>query len=275
MQQRAALLLIEDDEAQAALVTEHLRLGSEEPTFEVDVCTTLEEAVAAARRDQHDACLLDLGLPDSEGLDAVVALRTAAPRLPIVVLTGRDETLALRALRVGAQDYLSKDHIEPTSLVRSIRYAMERHSILERLDARVRARRDAHEELLLDALAPQRTTIDLDTGDHGPLRERRPVLFEALVEQCAGLLTTASELVLDRPLETLEALTSRLVELEADSHDALDLYRSARTRVLAEEDIGDPLEWGEGSRAVLVELLAHLANAYRASLLRVEVEHTM
>lgn len=77
-----------------------------------------------------DAILLDLSLPDSHGLSTITAILEAAPEVPIVVLTDRDdESLALQALQAGAQDYLLKGQMPSHLLIRALRYAIERHQL--------------------------------------------------------------------------------------------------------------------------------------------------
>jgi putative two-component system response regulator len=74
-----------------------------------------------------DVILLDLGLPDSRGLDTFLRLHRQVPQIPIVVLTGLDDkNLAIKAVRHGAQDYLVKDKMNVDSLVRAIRFSIER-----------------------------------------------------------------------------------------------------------------------------------------------------
>lgn len=81
-----------------------------------------------------DVVLLDLHLPDSDGLDTYFALRQLKPELPYIILSDEDdEDEALQLVQEGAQDYLIKSHLSPTLLARSIRYAIERKSILEQL----------------------------------------------------------------------------------------------------------------------------------------------
>ena len=81
-----------------------------------------------------DIILLDLGLPDAQGLEAVRRAHAAAPRVPLVVLTGMDdESLAAQALQEGAQDYLIKGQIETRGLLRALRYAIERKIMEEAL----------------------------------------------------------------------------------------------------------------------------------------------
>ena len=77
-----------------------------------------------------DIVLLDLGLPDAQGLEAVRRARAVAPGVPLVVLSGiDDERMAIEALHDGAQDYLVKGQIDARSLLRSLRYAIERKSL--------------------------------------------------------------------------------------------------------------------------------------------------
>jgi len=130
------LLLVEDSPAEALLVRHMLRQSSLRDTVQL---VTVERVGAAVTRLLHEpipACtILDLGLPDAEGLEALSAIRTASTDVPIVVLTGRDdEALGLEALRQGAQDYLVKGHVDGLTLGKGIRYAIERM----RLEAELR-----------------------------------------------------------------------------------------------------------------------------------------
>ena len=97
------------------------------------IAQTMSEAVAMLSKHPVDIILLDLGLPDAEGLAAIRRARAAAPTVPLVVLTGMDdEALAAQSLQEGAQDYLIKGQIETRGLLRALRYATERKR-LERL----------------------------------------------------------------------------------------------------------------------------------------------
>lgn len=117
------VLLVEDDDGDALLV-EELVIDSEEAIV-LRRARTLAEAVASARIAQ--CALVDLGLPDASGLEAVAVLREAAPDLAVVVLTGLgDRQRGLEAVAAGAQDYLVKGEVDGPSLARAIRYAVER-----------------------------------------------------------------------------------------------------------------------------------------------------
>src|SRR6185503_8211281 len=120
------LLLVEDNPGDARLIRELLKeVGL--PGYQVTQAGHLSQALEAVAGQTFDIILTDLTLPDSRGLEAFRALRTAAPTTAVVVLSGvDDETLAVGAVREGAQDYLDKGRLEPHVLGRAIRYAIER-----------------------------------------------------------------------------------------------------------------------------------------------------
>jgi two-component system sensor histidine kinase TtrS len=92
----------------------------------------LKEALIRLDEEQFDVVMLDLGLPDSEGLETLQRLRKKAPQMPIVILTGlNDELLQAQALHQGAQDYLVKGEPIETMVARAIRYAIERKAAEE------------------------------------------------------------------------------------------------------------------------------------------------
>src|SRR5690242_12716937 len=123
------LLLVEDDDGDAFLVTELLALGS--PGVEVARVTTLAEAERHLRtRLLPDVVVLDLGLPDAEGVGIVPRIVTAAPAAAVLVLTGlSDEDRGAAAVANGAQDYLVKGQVDERALARAIRYAVGRKRV--------------------------------------------------------------------------------------------------------------------------------------------------
>jgi diguanylate cyclase (GGDEF)-like protein/PAS domain S-box-containing protein len=129
------LLLVEDSLGDARLLQEMLNEQSDFATDLVHVQTLLEAETYLARK-PVDLVLLDLGLPDADGIIAVRRARAAAPSVPLVVVTGRDdEVMAGEALKEGAQDYLIKGQIETRGLLRALRYAVERKGMEEALFA--------------------------------------------------------------------------------------------------------------------------------------------
>jgi PAS domain S-box-containing protein len=127
------LLLVEDDPGDAALLRSMFG-ERRSPGMEFTHVGHMSAAEKYLAEHAVDVILLDLGLPDAQGLEAVRRIRAAAPRVPLVVLTGRDDdSLAVQALQEGAQDYLVKGQIETRGVLRALRYAVERQIIEEAL----------------------------------------------------------------------------------------------------------------------------------------------
>jgi signal transduction histidine kinase len=125
-QKAIAILLIEDDLAEAKLIQEILR-NFNLNQFVLTHVQRLQTALNRLKQQRFDLILLDLTLPDSQGLSSVELLVQNFAHLPIVVLTNtNDNQLAIEAVRQGAQDYLVKRKINIEVLVRSIQYAIER-----------------------------------------------------------------------------------------------------------------------------------------------------
>ncbi len=122
------LLLVEDNPGDARLVEVMLK---EAGSFRVTWIERLADAVTQLATTDHgiDIVLLDLSLPDCQGLDTVRTIRRTAPTLPIVILTGfDDEQLGLKAVQEGCQDYLVKGQGDANLLRRTIAYSIERRN---------------------------------------------------------------------------------------------------------------------------------------------------
>jgi serine phosphatase RsbU (regulator of sigma subunit) len=134
--QRLRVLLVEDDEGDAFLVRE--LLAEADAAFDLVVASTLAEARDLMHGVQ--CVLLDLGLPDAEGIDGLRRLLAVAGSAAVCVLTGRtDEHLGVAAVAEGAQDYLVKGQVDGVLLGRALRYAVER----KRADENARRLREA------------------------------------------------------------------------------------------------------------------------------------
>ena len=127
------VLLIEDNPADALLLREAVR-GDALSTFEFTVAESITSGLEILRGDDFDVILLDLGLPDSQGLKSFESVHKAFPEKPVVVLSGStDQRLALEAVQSGAQDYLVKGSTGWEIASRAMRYAIERKRMEERL----------------------------------------------------------------------------------------------------------------------------------------------
>jgi PAS domain S-box-containing protein len=123
------VLLIEDNPGDVLLLQEILK-DVTTSAVELLPAEQLKEAFSYLAHQTFDVILLDLSLPDSQGLATFISVHQQAQAIPIIVLTGfNDENLALRAMQAGAQDYLVKGQVTGDLLVRSMRYAIERQRV--------------------------------------------------------------------------------------------------------------------------------------------------
>jgi len=131
-----SILLIEDNSGDRRLISEMLAEASaNEPgiAFDMQYADRLQPAIEYLGQHRVEVILLDLGLPDSQGLDTLKRVYSEVPELPIVVLTGlNDELIGVQAVNKGAQDYLIKGQVDTHLLRHTIRYAIERKQAEER-----------------------------------------------------------------------------------------------------------------------------------------------
>ena len=206
------VLLIEDDPEDVMLVGGSLR----EP-FDPSCPFTLEHTAALQAGLDHlgkgdtDVLLLDLDLPDSQGLDTVVRVRERDSEVPIVVFTmhGDDDT-ALRALKAGAQDYIVKSELNGSLLCRAIRYAIERQ--------RARQESEQLQERLLQALKLE--SLGVLAGGVAWGLERQLGLILERIDIALGDLGRSSG---------VDSMKSTLTEIRKTTLDATQLTSGMRT----------------------------------------------
>ena len=129
------VLLIEDNPGDARLFEEYLAESRVDATLRHE--GDLEAGLSALREGRPDVLVLDLGLPDSEGPGTVAAAMSAAPEVPIVVLTGQDDLgAALQAQQAGAAQYLQKGELTPALAGRTLRWAAQRSRMQRKLRQR-------------------------------------------------------------------------------------------------------------------------------------------
>lgn len=153
------VLMIEDNPADVDLLAEIIELEGKARDFILVWENRLGSGLVRLERETFDAVLLDMNLPDSQGLESIKRIRAVAADVPVLVMTGvNDEALALQAVQAGAQDYLIKGQVNPTVLERTIRYSIERKRIEGTLQRR------AHElEALYQTSLEINAEIDLNT----------------------------------------------------------------------------------------------------------------
>jgi diguanylate cyclase (GGDEF)-like protein len=127
--QAVRVLIVEDNPGDAILVREMLR-DADPGGFELAHASRLSEGIDRLLAGGLECILLDLSLPDAEGLDALTQIQAVSLDIPVIVFSGRnDERVAVRAVQEGAQDYLIKGQVDGRLLARSINYAIERKRV--------------------------------------------------------------------------------------------------------------------------------------------------
>lgn len=204
------LLLVEDDDDHAEIF---IRSASRSQQLGITRARSLSDAIKHTNKLHPALVVLDLGLPESMGLDTVTLFRESCPDIPVVVLTAiSDLELGQEALRMGAMDFLSKEDITSKLLDRSIRYAIERWSQKRRLE-------DSLADLqYFSSMAAHDLVSPLDTIQG----------ITQLIE-----LELANETVSPRVAENLELLkicSLRSIRLVRDLHKLSTLGRKAVER---------------------------------------------
>ena len=198
------VLLIEDDSAVAQLIKEMLEAVSKDGrrgTFNVHGENTLKKGIDYLKQDSTDIVLLDLSLPDSKGFNTLSAVRREAVYIPVVILTGLDDTeLAVKALQYGAQDYLIKSEVEPALLARAVQYAIER----SRIEKAVIKSRDELEERVKERTAELFKTNELLKKEIEERKKKEKELQEAYVK----LKEAQSQLIQAAKLQVVGTLAS-------------------------------------------------------------------
>lgn len=181
------ILIVEDDPGDADFIKE--TLADQPDSFEIEWIDRLRTAMENLKMSQFDMVLLDLGLPDSQGLDTFNYINAVAPETPILILTGlNDNELAVRAVQNGAQDYLVKGTVTSELLGHTIKYAIERKKVQiesyhnERLRGALELAEGASHELSqpIQIIAGLVELISLETTNNKVLSEKIEIMKEQI-----------------------------------------------------------------------------------------------
>ncbi len=124
-----SILLFEDNPGDAGLIEEMVN-DSTNYSFELVIVETMEDGIDLLKLGSYDIILLDLGLPDSDGINTFLNVQNVSFETPIIILTGLNvEDIAVKAVKMGAQDYLTKVQVDSELLERSIKYSIERKKV--------------------------------------------------------------------------------------------------------------------------------------------------
>ena len=258
------VLLIEDSPDDAMLIQEELAEVRGVP-FNLERVDRLSEGLEHLDQGGIDVVLLDLSLPDSQGLDSLARILDQRPDVPVVVLTGlEDEGLALEAVRRGSQDYLVKGQVGGPLLERSIRYAIERRRLLVEIDRR---QRELEVRSLEQMSSPVSSDVTSQAAGAIQLREALPQSFEELVQRYGHLL----HVVLEEEgakggysiSGELSAMGEQLGTLNVGPGDVVAIHTEAFKRKLREVNHQKAQAYMHEGRLMVIELLGKLVSFYR------------
>jgi signal transduction histidine kinase len=228
------ILLVEDNAGDVRLVQEMLSETGAVP-FSLAIANSLAATLARLRAGGIDVLLLDLGLPDSHGVNTFTSVHAETPTLPIIVLTGVcDPSIALSVVQQGAQDFLVKGQVDGNLIWRTIRYAMERQRGKRELvlsETRVRQLNESLERRVADRTAAlAAANRELETFTYSVSHDLRAPLRQIdgfsriLVEHAGPALDSKSQHYLRRIQEGTQHM-GRLVD------DLLNLAQLGRQDV--------------------------------------------
>ncbi len=223
------LLIVDDSDSDADIVSYILGDPQTRRRYESFRATDIHSALESLKHETIDLVLLDLGLPDSEGVSSVKKVMKHA-NCPIVVLSGQnDETVAIQAVQVGAQDYLIKDELSARSLEKAILYSIQRHALSHKLELameKAEAANQAKSDFLAVMSHEFRTPMNGIIGNLNLLRSLDlPQQAKELVvnmEMCAE-----SEMALIGDLLEISRMEAGKLPIEAQAFDPYELIRSA------------------------------------------------
>jgi len=234
------VLLLEDNPGDARLLLELVR-DSGAGQVKLEHAPNLESALERLRAERFDVVLLDLSHPDERSLATITRVHAHTPNIPIVVLTGLDdESLAVKAVRAGAQDFLIKGRVNGDLLVRSMRYAAERRRAVEALE-----RREEHYRALIENSLDLVSILNVD----GTIRYASPS-HERIIGYAVTDLVGQNLFSLIHPEDVADARAAMAQINGAASFECRWRHKDGSWRVL--ESFGRNLSHVQGVSGVVV-----------------------
>lgn len=263
------ILLIEDEESDVILVQKALEHANSFE-FEIKHADCLKQGIECLKSERVDVVLLDLSLPDSQGIDTLSHFCTKVNDVPIIVFTGNtDEEASIQAFQKGIQDYVMKGSMDGNTLVRSIRYAIERQSLLSKLEL---LKKQEAFQTEIDSLG-KFSTLDSrrsqpSVNDLGALAERHSVKFNEYVKQYGLLLDQTLDVRIFKVdiniSQELYRLSDRLGELSCGPRDVIAIHTQALNDAIEHCEIEKKSYYMEEARLLVLELMGYLLSYYRS-----------
>lgn len=237
-------------------------------SFETEIASSLADAMAALDGGIFDAVVLDLELPETTGVPTLQAVRTSAPLVPVIVVSGwGPERFGAHVFRAGGYDYLTKGTFSEADLVDAVARAVARQAeLLAHHDAANEVRKRLREEF---SFAGFDAASSATAQSYGAARVRTvaPVVFSGLVARLEGMLHTALEERAFKQGHTVGAqlrdLAADLVQLRVGPRDVVDLYTEAVRRSTDGANPSRGRALVEEGRILALELMGHVVASYR------------
>lgn len=261
------VLLIEDNPDDVLLIQNTLA-ETRGTRFGLDSADRLQAGLERLAGERFDVVLLDMGLPDSQGLETVEKICAEAPTVPVVVLTGLDdEVMGVNSVRAGAQDYLTKGQMDSRMVVRAIGYSIERHRLL----AEIERHQHQLEVRSLERMSQQPSHQAVARQGIRELKSASPEAYEELVSRYGGVLDMVFDVQPNKEApnvsEELSNIGNQLGALDVDPGDVVAIHSEAFKRRLSDSGSQKGQSYMRESRLLVIELMGKLVSYYRSKYL--------
>lgn len=261
------LLLIEDDDGDIALINELLK-ESRDYVIEIHTTQTLAAGIETVKKNAFDIVLLDLTLPDSQGLNTFLLFYENAS-IPIIVLSGlEDDELAYQAVCQGAQDYISKNNMDGRLLLRSIRYAIERYRLQAELEqTRYWQQQEQEIKSLARLSGSPKASVTAQIMNKVTLKNNFSQAFKELTTKYSDVMDMAVEQRIYKAQnnigEQLQLIAEKLGFLKAGPRDVVEIHTTALKAKISHVNYAKAQIYVEEGRMTMLELMGNLLSYYR------------
>ena len=267
------ILLIEDESVNITLIQTLLNqlpksLLADNFDVTLTTATTLKMAIALCQDQTFDVLLLDLFLPDIQGISALVTLRKTCSEKAIIVLTeSDDENLVIQAFQHGADGYLRLKILDKNLLYYEVMSALERQNYRANIESQQRLANQQQEYQDLELLINSTTSITARMFGSDTIKESFPEMFQELKQSYSELLDLALEqraFRVDHNLSgKLRLLAEKLGFLKASPRDVVDLHSTTLKEKNRNINLAKAQAHVVEGRLMVLELMGYLTSFYR------------
>ena len=257
------ILLIEDNPADARLFSK-IMTETDGPRHFITHTQTITECLTVLKHEVFDAAFIDLNLPDSSGLETLHTVLGCKPEMPIIILTGMDnDDLGSQAIQEGAQDFIPKDVISPSTLTRSLRHSIERKKLLLELHQKAQQAQQELQELRKIVQTPTTSgSKNTDSSAQTPVSSQLHELVSAYSEILGLAVSEQIHNTKSQHTDLLNKLIQRLGGLNAMPKDIIQIHLLAIDEIIKHKNALPKSAYIEEGRMLLLETMGELACYY-------------